>query len=241
MWLCRRPLRKSWPNLSACAHDSSHNPGYRWYRAQTGFHKAVLLLRIFYGFFVPKCVCYAFVRDCLSQCALWSPAGKGLISWLSFVVSDCEFVTFPLLSWVRCGTWLYRFLIFAPLLTFTRPLTSEPRLCYLRLSAYWCCSPMCSKVLQQMQVTAAPVYSSQHFLRLGIRSLAANHLEHCPEQTIKPVQGKSPPVQVKEPYGNLDMVTCRLSSCNRSVQSTPADNRPARMRVRQYRKKEANI
>ena len=28
------------------------------------------------------------------------------------------------------------------------------------------------------------------------------------------VQGKSPPVQVKEPYGNLDMVTCRLSSCN---------------------------
>ena len=29
----------------------------------------------------------------------------------------CESVTFPLVSWVRCGTWLYRFLIFAPLLT----------------------------------------------------------------------------------------------------------------------------
>ena len=29
-------------------------------------------------------------------CALWSPAGKGLTSWLSFVVSNCEFVTFPL-------------------------------------------------------------------------------------------------------------------------------------------------
>ena len=26
-------------------------------------------------------------------CALWSPAGKGLTSWLSFVVSFCEFVT----------------------------------------------------------------------------------------------------------------------------------------------------
>ena len=37
-------------------------------------------------------------------CALWSPAGKGLTSWLSFVVSNYEFVTFPLLSWVRCGT-----------------------------------------------------------------------------------------------------------------------------------------
>ena len=31
----------------------------------------------------------------------------------------CEFVTFPLVSWVRCGALLYRFLIFAPLLTLT--------------------------------------------------------------------------------------------------------------------------
>ena len=29
----------------------------------------------------------------------------------------CEFVTFPLVYWVRCGTGLYRFLIFATLLT----------------------------------------------------------------------------------------------------------------------------
>ena len=50
-------------------------------------------------------------------CALWSPATKGLISWLSFAVFKCEFVTFLLVSWVRCGTWLYGFLIFAPLLT----------------------------------------------------------------------------------------------------------------------------
>ena len=28
--------------------------------------------------------------------ALWSPAGKGLTSWLSFMVSNCEFVTFPI-------------------------------------------------------------------------------------------------------------------------------------------------
>ena len=32
----------------------------------------------------------------------------------------CEFVTFPLVPWVRCGTCLYRFLIFAPLLTLTK-------------------------------------------------------------------------------------------------------------------------
>ena len=30
--------------------------------------------------------------------------GKGLTSWHSFVVSNCEFVHFPLVSWVRCGT-----------------------------------------------------------------------------------------------------------------------------------------
>ena len=36
--------------------------------------------------------------------ALRSSPGKGLTSWLSFVVSNCEFVNFPLVSWVRCGT-----------------------------------------------------------------------------------------------------------------------------------------
>ena len=27
--------------------------------------------------------------------ALWSPPGKGLTSWLLFVMSNCDFVTFP--------------------------------------------------------------------------------------------------------------------------------------------------
>ena len=40
----------------------------------------------------------------LFTCALWLPAGKELTSWLSFVVSNGEFVTFPMVSWVRCGT-----------------------------------------------------------------------------------------------------------------------------------------
>ena len=34
----------------------------------------------------------------LFVCALWSPAGKGLASWPSSVVSSCEFVTLPLVS-----------------------------------------------------------------------------------------------------------------------------------------------
>ena len=53
-------------------------------------------------FFVLSYVYYIFVR--LFICALRSPAGKGLTSWLSSVVSNCEFVTFPLVSWVGCGT-----------------------------------------------------------------------------------------------------------------------------------------
>ena len=68
------------------------------------------------------CFCSVLCLLCLCarlfDLAFWSPAGKGLNSWLSVVVSNCEFVTFPLVSWVGCGTLLYRFLIFAPLLTF---------------------------------------------------------------------------------------------------------------------------
>ena len=50
-------------------------------------------------FVMPLCLCAR-----LLMCALWSPAVKGLTTWLSFVVSNFEFVTFPLVSWVRCGT-----------------------------------------------------------------------------------------------------------------------------------------
>ena len=53
--------------------------------------------------------------------SLWSPAWKGLTSWLSFVMSSCDVVTSPLISWVRCGPRLYRFLIFALLLTLYSP------------------------------------------------------------------------------------------------------------------------
>ena len=62
-------------------------------------------------------LCLLCLCVCLFISALLSPAGKGLTSWLSFVMSNCELVTFRLVSGVRCRDWLYRFLIFAPLLT----------------------------------------------------------------------------------------------------------------------------
>ena len=62
--------------------------------------KAVLLLWIIYVISVLYLLCFC---ASLFVDALWSPAEKGLTSWLSFVMSDCEVVTFPLVSWVRCG------------------------------------------------------------------------------------------------------------------------------------------
>ena len=34
---------------------------------------------------------------------LGSPARKGLTYWSPFVVSNCDVVTFQMVSWVRCG------------------------------------------------------------------------------------------------------------------------------------------
>ena len=59
--------------------------------------KAVLFVEL-YGFFTVLrllCLCAR-----LFICALWSPARKGLNSWLSFVVFNREFITFSLVSWV---------------------------------------------------------------------------------------------------------------------------------------------
>ena len=41
------------------------------------------------------CLVFAMLSRPLFIDALWSPAGKGLTSWLLFVMSKCEVVTFP--------------------------------------------------------------------------------------------------------------------------------------------------
>ena len=44
-------------------------------------------------------LCYSYLMfvmlSQLFNAALWSPAGKGLTSWLLFVTFNCIFVTFP--------------------------------------------------------------------------------------------------------------------------------------------------
>ena len=51
----------------------------------TDHSKVAILLWIFYGGFSVLCLLCLCAR--LIICALWSPAGKGLTPWLSFVVS----------------------------------------------------------------------------------------------------------------------------------------------------------
>ena len=46
-----------------------------------------------------------------------SPAGKGLTSWLLFVMFNCAFVTFPCGVLGQVWNLIYRFLIFAAFLT----------------------------------------------------------------------------------------------------------------------------
>ena len=64
------------------------NPPVKYF---TDRYKAVLLLWIIYVISVLFLLCF---RTRLFIDALWSPAGKGLTSWLSFVKSNCEVVTF---------------------------------------------------------------------------------------------------------------------------------------------------
>ena len=57
----------------------------------------------FCGSFIIFCLVLLCFHARLFVDALFSTAGKGLTSWLSFMMSNCEFVTFRLVSWVRCG------------------------------------------------------------------------------------------------------------------------------------------
>ena len=75
--------------------------GLKYLKYFTDRSKAVLLLWIFYVF-VLSCVCFVLCA-CVYMCFVvtcWERAD--LLALVCGVF--CEFVTFPLVSWVRCGT-----------------------------------------------------------------------------------------------------------------------------------------
>ena len=69
----------------------------------------------FYGSFFVSCVSHALAPvHCCLVVTCWERAA--LLALVSIVY--CIFYYFPMwYSWVRCGTWLYHFLIFAVFLT----------------------------------------------------------------------------------------------------------------------------
>ena len=111
---------RTWPrtpfgNVAKAQENITHRRAKRFSPFPTGDYKAVLLLWIFYVF-VLSCVCYVLCASVYMCFVVTCWERADLLALVCGVF--CEFVTFPLVSWVRCGTWLYRFLIFAPLLTF---------------------------------------------------------------------------------------------------------------------------
>ena len=52
------------------------------------------------------CLVFAMLLD-LFIAALWSTEGKGLTSWLLFVMFIVILLLYHLVSWDRCGTLLY--------------------------------------------------------------------------------------------------------------------------------------
>ena len=66
-------------------------------------------------------VCLAFLM--LSHvfiAALWSPASKGLTSWLLLLMFIVILLLSHVVSWVMSGSSMYRFLIFAVFLSLDR-------------------------------------------------------------------------------------------------------------------------
>ena len=81
------------PHLNLGCGWRAIKPGYALkYNIFTVDSKSVLLLWITYVISVLFLLCFS-ARLFID--ALWSPAGKGLTSWLLFVMSNCEVVTLP--------------------------------------------------------------------------------------------------------------------------------------------------
>ena len=85
-------------------------------------------------------LCFVFdMLSCLFIAAKWSPAGKGLTSWLSYLWCFLEFLSLSHVVFrVRCGTWLYWFLIFAFLLSLNSRSLHKREQFNCKSDKHWC-------------------------------------------------------------------------------------------------------
>ena len=73
----------------------------QYYDLISKFDRSKLVLLLWTIYVISVLFCYAFTHVCLLM-PCGHLMGKGLTSWLSFVMSNCD-VNSPLVSWVRCG------------------------------------------------------------------------------------------------------------------------------------------
>ena len=85
-------------DVSKLKHDLGLSPPVKYF---TDRSKAVLLLWIFYVF-VLSCVCYVLCASVYMCFVVTCWERADLLALVCGVF--CAFVTFPLVSWVRCGT-----------------------------------------------------------------------------------------------------------------------------------------
>ena len=84
---------------------------WNWFSPPVKYFLLTVPRRYFFcGSFVFLCLVFLMLLRFFIA-ALWLPAGKGLASWLLLVMFIVCLLLSHVVSWVRCGTWLYRFLI----------------------------------------------------------------------------------------------------------------------------------
>ena len=126
--------------LIGWSRETSLSPPVKYFSDHS---KAVLLLWIIC---VISVLCLSCFRGRLFIAALWSPAGNWLTSWLSFVMFNCLFVTFPCDSLAQVWYLIVLIRDLCPLSYLEKSIHS--RLTFIMLNSTDHATPICLEVIK---------------------------------------------------------------------------------------------
>ena len=104
----------------------------------------------------------------------------------SFVMANCGVVTFPFVSWVRCGAWLYRFLIFALFSYFKR------HICHVKKLATLACFTYISKGLRVSAISRGFYFRETPLLRSFVKIKPSRKLPNLQYSLERTTVSQSP-------------------------------------------------